>query len=222
MEKKNTLLLTVIAVAVLLVAVVGATFAYFTATSTGSKTQTVKVTTNTINTSQFDSGSILTITANLNNFGKPGEEYTGSNPGTQSASNISHAKFKAGDAGSASMCYNVGLVIGQGKNTFETTSSGYSLSIPELSLTVKKGSTIIYDNLSLIGQVNKTIYFPTAKSTTAKTTPVQHKITSSGSLVDDVWTTTISLNWDSNGNQNDNAGKSFEGTIKFTKLDKCS
>ena len=35
MEKKNTILLTVIAVATLLVAVVGATFAYFTATTTG-------------------------------------------------------------------------------------------------------------------------------------------------------------------------------------------
>lgn len=36
MEKKNTILLTVIAVATLLVAVVGATFAYFTATATPS------------------------------------------------------------------------------------------------------------------------------------------------------------------------------------------
>lgn len=36
MEKKNTVLLTVIAVATLLVAVVGATFAYFTATTTPS------------------------------------------------------------------------------------------------------------------------------------------------------------------------------------------
>ncbi len=35
MERKNTVLLTVIAVATLLVAVVGATFAYFTATTTG-------------------------------------------------------------------------------------------------------------------------------------------------------------------------------------------
>ena len=42
MEKKNMVLLTVIAVATLLVAVVGATFAYFTATSTtdGNKTTT--------------------------------------------------------------------------------------------------------------------------------------------------------------------------------------
>lgn len=44
MEKKNTILLTVIAIATLLVAVVGATFAYFTATVTNEgtdKTQTV-------------------------------------------------------------------------------------------------------------------------------------------------------------------------------------
>lgn len=38
MEKKNTILLTVIAVATLLVAVVGATFAYFTATATPNGT----------------------------------------------------------------------------------------------------------------------------------------------------------------------------------------
>ena len=43
MEKKNTVLLTVIAVATLLVAVVGATFAYFTASnsSTGNAAETL-------------------------------------------------------------------------------------------------------------------------------------------------------------------------------------
>lgn len=45
MERKNTILLTVIAVATLLVAVVGATFAYFTATSDVTATSTVEVTT---------------------------------------------------------------------------------------------------------------------------------------------------------------------------------
>ena len=43
MEKKNTMLLTVIAVATLLVAVVGATFAYFSV-STSNSSQTVNVT----------------------------------------------------------------------------------------------------------------------------------------------------------------------------------
>lgn len=50
MERKNTILLTVIAVATLLVAVVGATFAYFTATTTSSGTgDTATGTTATVN-----------------------------------------------------------------------------------------------------------------------------------------------------------------------------
>ena len=49
MEKKNTILLTVIAVATLLVAVVGATFAYFTATNTNTGAgQSAEVTTTTV------------------------------------------------------------------------------------------------------------------------------------------------------------------------------
>jgi len=43
MDKKNTMLLTVIAVATLLVAVVGATFAYFTATAQ-NQGETINVT----------------------------------------------------------------------------------------------------------------------------------------------------------------------------------
>lgn len=48
MDKKNTMLLTVIAVATLLVAVVGATFAYFTASNTASGTTTATVTTEAV------------------------------------------------------------------------------------------------------------------------------------------------------------------------------
>jgi len=52
MEKRNTLLLTVIAVATLLVAVVGATFAYFASTSETEDNLTVNATLNP-NTSSF-------------------------------------------------------------------------------------------------------------------------------------------------------------------------
>lgn len=48
MDKKNTMLLTVIAVATLLVAVVGATFAYFTATNNATGTTNVSTTTETV------------------------------------------------------------------------------------------------------------------------------------------------------------------------------
>jgi len=48
MDKKNTMLLSVIAVATLLVAVVGATFAFFTAQNSAAGTTTVTTTTETI------------------------------------------------------------------------------------------------------------------------------------------------------------------------------
>lgn len=59
MEKKNTILLTVIAVATLLVAVVGATFAYFTATVTteNDANNTTEVKTRTIASATMDYGS---------------------------------------------------------------------------------------------------------------------------------------------------------------------
>ena len=59
MEKKNTILLTVIAVATLLVAVVGATFAYFTAsvTTENKENNTTTVQTRTIASATMDFGS---------------------------------------------------------------------------------------------------------------------------------------------------------------------
>lgn len=56
MEKKNTMLLTVIAVATLLVAVVGATFAYFSLTVSGSTNTTATVTTGKTGLFTFDKG----------------------------------------------------------------------------------------------------------------------------------------------------------------------
>ena len=66
MEKKNTMLLTVIAVATLLVAVVGATFAYFSitvsgeATSTAATATTAKIPTITLEQGETSFGLIVT------------------------------------------------------------------------------------------------------------------------------------------------------------------
>ena len=69
MEKKNTILLTVIAVATLLVAVVGATFAYFTASTSG--TGTGDVTTGTATSIGSVAMDLQTI-ADSNNMSYPG------------------------------------------------------------------------------------------------------------------------------------------------------
>lgn len=65
MEKKNTILLTVIAIATLLVAVVGATFAYFTATlqtDTSQGGKTTEVTSKTIVTAKMKLGADVSPT----------------------------------------------------------------------------------------------------------------------------------------------------------------
>lgn len=64
MEKRNTLLLTVIAVATLLVAVVGATFAYFASTVETNNTVVVQATTAGANSSFIALGDEISLTVN--------------------------------------------------------------------------------------------------------------------------------------------------------------
>ena len=59
MEKGNTALLTVIGVATLLVALVGATFAYFTATLSNESAQSISVTTATPVGLEYEGSSLL-------------------------------------------------------------------------------------------------------------------------------------------------------------------
>ena len=62
-NKSNTLLLTVIAVATLLVAVIGATFAYFTANIDSTQTSTIEVTGAKLTISYAGNSSTITATA---------------------------------------------------------------------------------------------------------------------------------------------------------------
>ncbi|MBE6156486.1 MAG: hypothetical protein E7161_01950 [Firmicutes bacterium] len=62
MDKKNTMLLTVIAVATLLVAVVGATFAYFTASNNASGTTVIETTTEAVGSITLTGGKEMHLT----------------------------------------------------------------------------------------------------------------------------------------------------------------
>lgn len=70
MERKNTMLLTVIAIATLLVAVVGATFAYFTATieSDGNTVVTVQTEAVSITTAGYSDASIIVSGAEMSAY----------------------------------------------------------------------------------------------------------------------------------------------------------
>lgn len=102
MEKKNTVLLTVIAVATLLVAVVGATFAYFTASNTTSGDAAGNVNVNTATES-------ASLVLNVN-------KVTGSNnifyPGTKNfVGATANAQFKGNNAPADGKEYNVSYTL---------------------------------------------------------------------------------------------------------------
>ena len=86
MERKNTILLTVIAVATLLVAVVGATFAYFTATIQDDRT-----TENGNGTANITAGQVANTTVVANVEGAAGK-FTATDLG---ASNVKVSLYKS-------------------------------------------------------------------------------------------------------------------------------
>ncbi len=134
MDKKNTLLLTVIAIATLLVAVIGATFAYFTAQAGAGAQANVNVTTSTTDTATFSKFDNLSINATLQNFDKDDASLTAATQGY-----VNFTPSNAEGRGSVDYCYTVEIEIS--KNEFiyslDKTKSGSS-HYPELILNVWK------------------------------------------------------------------------------------
>lgn len=114
--KGNTVLLTIIGIATLLVAVIGATFAYFTAVLSGEEQgTTMTINSGTIGT-VFDGGAAI----NAYNI-RPQEEPVGTKTFT----------VKGNSEGSASIFYNVGLVVEN--NTFSAGALKYTLAVEPTS-----------------------------------------------------------------------------------------
>ena len=120
MEKKNTILLTVIAVATLLVAVVGATFAYFTAT-TGNSGDTSS--TGEVQTAKVASVTLKTAAAGTSN--------TTIYPGTTNYAGMTVVAEKTGDNAAAdTRDYNVTYTLkGEVKLSEEFTAGKVTYSV---------------------------------------------------------------------------------------------
>lgn len=149
MDKKNTILLTVIAVATLLVAVVGATFAYFTAQAGAGASAKVDVQTNTTDTAMFQGFKELKIDANQTNFGVDLGSLRDSTEGS--------VTFTASNAGTGneSYCYNLTLSLEADNGDDLGNTFIYSLPkkfgessdqhFPELVLNIWKKSVAVED-----------------------------------------------------------------------------
>ena len=215
-NKKNTILLTVIAVATLLVAVVGATFAYFTASGAQGTTGNVTVSTGTAASSEFGVIKALNLYADASTFAQGGKDVTGETTGSVKWTAPGATQEHTPDEAERSFCYTAALNITA--NTF-TVSAANTEKLNELEFTAKKGSTVLLDKVSLVDldtKVGKTgsINIPT----TAGGSEYTHKlIADAGASLTDEWTITVTLkNLDMN--QNENTGKQLTCQIAFTKV----
>lgn len=206
-NKKNTILLTVIAVATLLVAVVGATFAYFTAQGGDAVSKNVTVQTGTAGNSSFEIDGAINIYADATTFAKGKGDATGSSNGTVSFTAPGAVGGQNPDAADLQFCYSVSLNITA--NDFKYTVDE---STPELTLDVTKAGTSVITAMDITTKTGE-IQVPTV----AGETTYVHKITAdAGATVTEAWKTTVTLhNLDSD--QNDNTGKSLAGVLKFDK-----
>ena len=215
-NKKNTILLTVIAVATLLVAVVGATFAYFTASGAQETTGNVTVSTGTAASSEFGVIKALNLYADASTFAQGGKDVTGETTGTVKWTAPGATQEHTPDEAERSFCYTAALNITA--NTF-TVSAANTEKLNELEFTAKKGEKVLLDKVSLVDMDTKagktgSINIPT----TADGSEYTHKlIADAGASLTDEWTITVTLkNLDMN--QNENTGKQLTGQIAFTKV----
>ena len=215
-NKKNTILLTVIAVATLLVAVVGATFAYFTASGAQGTTGDVTVSTGTAASSEFGVIKALNLYADASTFAQGGADVTGETTGSVKWTAPGATQEHTPDEAERSFCYTAALNITA--NTF-TVSAANTEKLNELEFTAKKGEKVLLDKVSLVDMDTKagktgSINIPT----TADGSEYTHKlIADAGASLTDEWTITVTLkNLDMN--QNENTGKQLTGQIAFTKV----
>ena len=215
-NKKNTILLTVIAVATLLVAVVGATFAYFTASGAQGTTGNVTVSTGTAASSEFGVIKALNLYADASTFAQGGDDVTGETTGTVKWTAPGATSTTTPSEADRSFCYTAALNITT--NTF-TVSVANTEKLNELEFTAKKGDVVLLDKVSLVDMDTKagktgSINIPT----TANGSEYTHKLVAdAGASLTDNWTITVTLkNLDMN--QNENTGKQLTGQIAFTKV----
>ncbi|MEG0794674.1 MAG: hypothetical protein RSG95_02630, partial [Bacilli bacterium] len=134
MEKKNTVLLTVVAVATLLVAVVGATFAFFTAQLGAGASADVNVRTSTNDSLVYGTWAALNLTATQQNFTDVSGDIKASTGGT--------VELKANADAAAEYCYT-------GKFNVTANNFVYTTGVtatPELLLNVKKDNVLVITN----------------------------------------------------------------------------
>ena len=240
-NRKNTVLLTVIAVATLLVAVVGATFAFFAVQGGTTATKTITVQTYTTDSTTFTIDSDLAIEADQDNFGL--------NAGNQYAHANATVAFAAANQASEGLCYTFSLNVTSNtfgyaaansaangtcsdttyttKSTCEEHSGTWTAApVPELTLSVVKGGEFNNDNTAITGGTaivddedittlaQGTYYIGDTADSGLQSSEVQHVLSASTTENYQILVTFVNLDVD----QTSQAGEAFAGALYLTKV----
>ncbi len=215
MEKKNTMLLTVIAVATLLVAVVGATFAYFSLSTTGGSNTTATISTPKVGQALISTKQEslqLTLTAQDMDKSKAGTTYYASTDGAtkDSATPIPIAEVTLSEAQDTAKYSCTTTVKVTADNTEEDTNMLSSL---------EKG----WAKLTLGGSVTADIDIADLKDTNTReeTGTYELEVSSAGSVTKDILSAVLSFTntadteeVPNSGNQNAVAGKTLKVKVE--------
>ena len=243
-NKKNTILLTVIAVATLLVAVVGATFAYFTAQGGGSDQTDIEVRTETASSSTITVTETLNLVANLDNFNESEKGHLTSDTATGT---VNWTPSTGATDDELNFCYTVELDVAD--NDFEyatalntagivpTVDASY-YNTAELVFNITKNGTPVTGSTS--GSVTNLTYATVGTTLTGSRPEVSgwdittannagsynvtdgtdnvHQITgTAGDLSTDNWSATVTL-INKNIDQLYNTDKAFHASLVFTEV----
>lgn len=214
MDKKSAVVLTVIAVATLLVAMVGATFAYFSASGTGSATTPITVTTRTNTSSLVGSFDPIMINATPENFGKDDGDLT------ESTSGVVSVTVGEGE-GTSEICYTASLEVKSNDMQYTDTVN----RTPELIFTASKGASetslteLVKDEditmLGTLGNTNTTLRIPTAMGSTNYV----HKLSTTTGTATDYWAASVTLVNLAEKQDETIGNKMFIGTFKIDVVD---
>ena len=210
MDNKKTKFFSVIAIAVFTVVLVGATYAYFQAGGSTSKSTDVKVTTYTTDTFTFAAGDVLNFSIDQDTFAN--------GKGNATGSTYAKAILTANNKTNTATNYYY-LYLNIDNNTFDYTQNE---NTPEILLTIKNKNNSELTSVS--GLTYKTVTDGTGNTVkgfdiTNKDGLItifdNRKITTT-STVEESWTVTVTfINY--NLNQSANAGQSFSAKLIIQK-----
>ncbi len=204
-DEKKVLTLSVLAIVLLIIVIIGATYAFFVAQGGGSSNTNVNVGTNTTDNLSFSVGEEINITATQDNFAQ--------DLGNQAGSTTASATLTANNATNTAT-RNYYLYLNITSNDFEYTVDE---NTPELILTVTDPDGSPVQNISELDYVtvgeddNQVSGFDITTASELITLASNYEITSTGTETQ-TWNVTVTfVNLDSD--QEGNTNKTFEATL---------